>query len=178
MIQSSFDFFICSCKIMCKPMGKFAENLNLGKHVLPPPLVKKNCQNNWFLPFLGLMGEGKCSSWYHHCLVMPLSLTGGLEIWMNLKLNCIKFHHFLFNFSFVYLCLFFFFFFFLAHAYSIQVLCSEVRAHPFLTWNTFEIWGGTLLESGSKYNQIVDLKRYIFSLLIDQKCWIGGWDFT
>ena len=24
---------------MCKPMGKFAENLDLGKHVLPPPLT-------------------------------------------------------------------------------------------------------------------------------------------
>ena len=30
------NFFICSCKITCKPMGKFAENLNLGKCVLPP----------------------------------------------------------------------------------------------------------------------------------------------
>ena len=25
---------------MCKPMGKFAKNLNLGKHVLPPPCFK------------------------------------------------------------------------------------------------------------------------------------------
>ena len=29
-------FFICSFKIMCKPMVNFAENLNLGKRVLPP----------------------------------------------------------------------------------------------------------------------------------------------
>ena len=27
---------ICICKITCKPMGKFAENLNLGNRVLPP----------------------------------------------------------------------------------------------------------------------------------------------
>ena len=31
-------FFICSCKIMGKPTGKFAENLNLGKRVLPDPV--------------------------------------------------------------------------------------------------------------------------------------------
>ena len=30
------DFFICICNITCKPMGEFAENLNLGKRVLPP----------------------------------------------------------------------------------------------------------------------------------------------
>ena len=30
------NFFICTCKITCKPMGKFAEYLNLGKCVLPP----------------------------------------------------------------------------------------------------------------------------------------------
>ena len=29
-------FKICICKITCKPMGKFAEKLNLGKRVLPP----------------------------------------------------------------------------------------------------------------------------------------------
>ena len=27
-ILGVLDFFICICKITCKPMGKFAENLN------------------------------------------------------------------------------------------------------------------------------------------------------
>ena len=31
------NFFICSSKIMCKPMENFAKIINLGKHVLPPP---------------------------------------------------------------------------------------------------------------------------------------------
>ena len=31
------NFFICICKIMCKPIGNFAENLNLGNRFRPPP---------------------------------------------------------------------------------------------------------------------------------------------
>ena len=31
-----FNFFICICKITCKPMGNFAENLNLGNRFRPP----------------------------------------------------------------------------------------------------------------------------------------------
>ena len=34
--EANLNFFICICKIVCKPTGNFAENLNLGKHVLPP----------------------------------------------------------------------------------------------------------------------------------------------
>ena len=30
------NFFICICKITCKPMGNFAENLNLGNRFRPP----------------------------------------------------------------------------------------------------------------------------------------------
>ena len=30
------NFFTCICKIICKPMGIFAKNLNLGTHFLPP----------------------------------------------------------------------------------------------------------------------------------------------
>ena len=38
IIQQSFsNFFICICKITCKPMGNFAENLNLGNRFRPPP---------------------------------------------------------------------------------------------------------------------------------------------
>ena len=36
-ILGILNFFICICKITCKPIGKFAENLNLGKCVLPLP---------------------------------------------------------------------------------------------------------------------------------------------
>ena len=32
-----FEFFICICKITCKPMRNFAENLNLGNRVPAPP---------------------------------------------------------------------------------------------------------------------------------------------
>ena len=31
-----FEFFICICKITCKPMGNFGKKLNLCKRVLPP----------------------------------------------------------------------------------------------------------------------------------------------
>ena len=34
--QSFSNFLICICKITCKPMGNFAENLNLGNRVRPP----------------------------------------------------------------------------------------------------------------------------------------------
>ena len=39
-ILGIFDFFfICSCKITCKPMGKFAENLNFQTCPTPPPPI-------------------------------------------------------------------------------------------------------------------------------------------
>ena len=34
--EAILNFFICTYKIMCKPMGNFAENLNLGNRVRPP----------------------------------------------------------------------------------------------------------------------------------------------
>ena len=36
--QSFSNFLIYICKITCKPMGNFAENLNLGNRVRPPLL--------------------------------------------------------------------------------------------------------------------------------------------
>ena len=36
LIQPNFIFLIYRPKITCKPMGNFAENLNLGKRVLNP----------------------------------------------------------------------------------------------------------------------------------------------
>ena len=35
--EAILNFFICIYKITCKPMGNFAENLNLGNRVRPPP---------------------------------------------------------------------------------------------------------------------------------------------
>ena len=36
MILGNFEFFfVCICKIKCKPLGNFAENLDFYKRVLP-----------------------------------------------------------------------------------------------------------------------------------------------
>ena len=43
-IIDSFDFCICICEITCKPIDgwkNFAENLSLGKHILPPHSKQK-----------------------------------------------------------------------------------------------------------------------------------------
>ena len=48
-------FFICICKITCKPMGKFDEKLNLGKRGLPPSQSKTQSfgiPSCYFLPLI------------------------------------------------------------------------------------------------------------------------------
>ena len=54
-------FFICICNITCKPMGKFAENLNLGKHVLPPSIAfERNVQPQVSNFNAVICSRGKC----------------------------------------------------------------------------------------------------------------------
>ena len=42
-ILGIFEFLICICKIKCKPIGNFAENLNIGKRVPLPAIQREQC---------------------------------------------------------------------------------------------------------------------------------------
>ena len=86
-ILGIFEFFICSCKITCKPMGKFAENLNLGKRVRPP----------WFSLWPGLLLTGSLKARNIHGILESVWPEGGIRIAIPFKiLFCLFIYLFIF----------------------------------------------------------------------------------